>query len=403
MAQHAYRRLRSLSVAVITFLTLITSACRRDEEDSVISCTEISSPTTWADRGEGIDYLLDCDLVVSAKLTIAPGVVIQCKNNASITIENNGALSAVGSAAAPIVFQGESSLAGVWQGLYIKSNSPENELRYCTISHAGSGSFDGSDVKAAIRLRQSSLVKILNSTISKSARDGIYIEGFDSDSQNPISVYQSNSISECARYPLNILGATVSTLDGTSSTYISNANQYINIRGGRLFGDHTWKKTAISYRVEQIVSAGYYSDNGNLTLSPGVIIHFAGDAGLCTGDYSTGSWMRIVGSTDERITLTGEAQLPGAWKGIAFQSEMPQNAIQFADISFGGSSSFTGNGNQKANIRAGSWSAGSFTISDATVSGSIGYGIYATMPSPEITLPGSVVFSGNASGDYFHE
>ena len=176
MAQHAYRRLRSLSVAVITFLTLITSACRRDEEDSVISCTEISSPTTWADRGEGIDYLLDCDLVVSAKLTIAPGVVIQCKNNASITIENNGALSAVGSAAAPIVFQGESSLAGVWQGLYIKSNSPENELRYCTILHAGSGSFDGSDVKAAIRLRQSSLVKILNSTISKSARDGIYIE-----------------------------------------------------------------------------------------------------------------------------------------------------------------------------------------------------------------------------------
>lgn len=403
MAQHAYRRLRSLSVAVITFLTLITSACRRDEEDSVISCTEISSPTTWADRGEGIDYLLDCDLVVSAKLTIAPGVVIQCKNNASITIENNGALSAVGSAAAPIVFQGESSLAGVWQGLYIKSNSPENELRYCTISHAGSGSFDGSDVKAAIRLRQSSLVKILNSTISKSARDGIYIEGLDTDSQNPISVYQANSISECARYPLNILGATVNVLDGTGSTYSANASQSINIRGGRLYGDHTWKKTSIPYRVEAIVSAGYYGDNGNLTINPGTTVHFAGDAGLCTGDYSTGSWMRIVGSAAERITLTGETQLPGAWKGLAFQSEMPQNAIQFADISFGGSSSFTGNGNQKANIRAGSWSAGSFTISDATVSGSFGYGIYATMPSPEITLPGSVVFSGNASGDYFHE
>jgi len=330
-------------------------------------------------------------------------VVIQCKNNASITVENNGALVAVGSSAAPIILQGESSLVGVWQGLYIKSNSPDNELRYCTISHTGSGSFDGSDVKAAIRLRQSSLIKILNCTINKSARDGIYIEGFDSDSQNPISVYQSNSISECARYPLNILGATVDVLDGMSSTYTSNTNPYINIRGGRLFGEHVWKKSSIPYRIEAIVSAGYYGDNGNLTLHPGTTLKFVGDAGLCTGDYSTGSWMRIVGTADERITLTGETALSGAWKGIAFQSTQPQNTIQFADISFGGGSSYTGNTAQKGNVLAGSWSAGSFTISDATISGSATYGIYATMASPEITWPSTVVFSNNASGNYFHE
>ena len=324
MATVSFTHLRSLSVAAIAFLTIITSACRRDEEDSVIPCNQITSPTTWADRGEGIDYLLDCDLVVSAKLTIAPGVVIQCKNNASITIENNGALSAVGSATAPIVFQGESSLAGVWQGLYIKSNSPENELRHCTISNAGSGSFDGADVKAAIRLRQSSLVKILNCTINKSARDGIYIEGFDSDSQNPISVYQTNTISECARYPLNILGATVNVLDGTGSTYTANANQYLNIRGGRLYGDHTWKKKSIPYRVEAIVSAGYYGDNGNLTINPGATVHFAGDAGLFTGDYSTGSWMLIVGCAADSLTLTGDMQLPVAWHGSSFPRENRQ-------------------------------------------------------------------------------
>ncbi|MFN5317327.1 MAG: hypothetical protein ACK5CY_00645 [Bacteroidia bacterium] len=403
MASSSIFEFKSKAIAALVLFSVLSGACRRDEEDPTLSCTEISAPTTWADRGDGIDYILDCDLVVSAKLTIAPGVVIQCNNNASITIENNGALVAVGSSAAPIIFQGESSLAGVWQGLYIKSNSPENELRYCTISHTGSGSFDGADIKAAIRLRQSSLVKILNCTINKSARDGIYIEGFDSDSQNPISVFQSNSISECARYPLNILGATVDVLDGMSSTYPSNTNPYINIRGGRLFGDHIWKKTSIPYRVEAIVSAGYYGDNGNLTLNPGTTLKFVGDAGLCTGDYSTGSWMRIVGTDAERITLTGETQLPGSWKGIAFQSTQPQNTIQFADISFGGGSSYTGNTAQKGNILAGSWSAGSVTISDATVSGSIGYGIYATMPSPEITWPSSVVFSNNASGNYFHE
>jgi hypothetical protein len=402
----SFKKIAHVSVAVTLFLS---SSCRRDEEeietiDPNIPCTEINTATVWEDRGEGIDYILNCDLVVSAKLTIAPGVVIQCANNSSITIQSNGAIVAAGTASAPIVFQGSTAQAGVWQGLYIKSNSPENELRYCVISHTGSTSFDGNtDIKAAIRLRQTSLVKIINTTIGKSAKDGIYIEGLDTDSQNPISVYQANSISECGRYPLNILGATAAALDGTGSNYTSNAEQYIHIRGGRLYGDHIWLKTAIPYHIEQIVSAGYYGDNGNLTVNPGATIHFAGDAGLCTGDYSTGSWMRIVGTVDERITLTGEAQLPGAWKGIAFQSERPENAIQFADISFGGSSSYTGNTNQKGNIRAGSWSAGSFTIADATVSGSIAYGIYATMSSPEITMPGSVVFSNNASGNYFHE
>jgi hypothetical protein len=402
-----YRLISTFAFTALTALALVISSCRRDDEDELdpnLPCTEITSATVWEDRGDGIDYILNCDLVVSAKLTIAPGVVIQCANNSSITIDNNGSIVAAGTASAPIIFQGSTAQAGVWQGLYIRSNSPENELRYCIISHTGSTSFDGNTaIKAAIRLRQTSLVKIINTTISKSASDGIYIEGLDTDSQNPISVYASNSISECARYPLNILGATVNVLDGTSSTYTANANQYIHIRGGRLYGDHIWKKSSIPYHVEEVVSAGYSSGNGNLTLNPGVTINFAGGAGLCSGDFSSGSWLRIVGTAAERITLTGETALAGAWKGIAFQSTLPQNAIQFADISFGGGGSFTGNTSQKANIRAGSWSAGSFTISDATVTGSIGYGIYASFSSPDITWPASVVFSNNASGDYYHE
>ena len=89
------------------------TSCRKDEEeipepspiDQNISCTEITSPTTWADRGDGIDYILNCDLSVSSKLTIAPGVIIQCANNASITIESNGAIVALGNAIAPIIFK----------------------------------------------------------------------------------------------------------------------------------------------------------------------------------------------------------------------------------------------------------------------------------------------------------
>ena len=104
------------------------TSCRKDEEEIItpnpnnqnISCSAITSPTVWTNVGDGVDYYVDCNISVSAKLTIEPGVVIHFKNNASITIESAGALVAVGTASSPIVLEGDSPLAGYWKGIYIK-------------------------------------------------------------------------------------------------------------------------------------------------------------------------------------------------------------------------------------------------------------------------------------------
>lgn len=398
----------SIAVALVFLVTsVLVTSCNPDSDPSslTITCTDIDNETVWADRGDEVaDYILDCEITLNAKLTIEPGVVILCGSGSGITIGNSGTLVASGTSEKPIILKSDSDIPGVWKGLYFKSNDVLNELNYCQILNAGSGSFDGNTTKVAnIRVALDAKVKITNSTISKSGKDGILVDGFDSDELNPISVFSSNVFENNQNYPISAIGTLGNVMDGTGSTFTGNVHNKVLMRGGRLVGNHTWQKLNVPYLVQDILSAGYYSSDGNLTIEPGTVIEFAADAGICSGDYATGSWLKIIGTSTERITLTGETAAPGAWKGIAFQSLSSNNQISYADISYGGSSSFTGNTSQVGNIRAGAWSAGSFTIDNATVSNSAAYGIYVTMPSPTIIVPGSVIYSGNASGDYFQE
>jgi hypothetical protein len=395
--------------AIFILMTVFLSACKKKDTapDNLpvnISCSDISSATTWVDRGDGIDYILPCVISVKAQLTIEPGVTIQVKSGAGILVETTGSLVAVGTSSKEIIFKSEEDVAGVWKGIYIKSNNVLNELNYCRISNGGSASFDGNTTKLAnVRVALNAKLKIQNSTISKSAKDGLLVDGLDSDALNPITAFANNTFTGNLNYPISALGSIGNVLDGTGSTYTGNTYNKVLLRGGRLYGAHTWKKMNVPYLIQSIVSVGYYTDNGNLTIEPGVTVQFAGDAGLCTGDYSTGSWLKANGTSANRITFTGETAAPGAWKGIAFQSNSSNNQISYADISYGGSSSYTGATQKKANLHGGAWSNGTFTISNATISNSGAWGIWVTLGSPSITVPGSVTYSGNASGNYYQE
>lgn len=393
------------------FLTTLffTSSCQRDTVDDItdaqpISCNDIDDDAVWADRGPGVDYTLDCIVSVNAKLIIEPGVTILVKSGAGIVIENTGTLIAKGTAADNIVIESEQNVAGVWKGIYIRSNDVLNEINYCRISNGGSGSFDGnSSNRANIRVALNAKLKLQNSTISKSAKDGLLADGLDTDEQGPITLFSGNTFTQNENYPISALGSIASKLDGTGSTYTGNTYNKILLRGGRLFGAHTWAQLSVPYHIESVVMVGYAGDNGNLTIAPGTVVEFGGDAGLAVGEYSPASWMRIVGEATNRIILTGETALPGAWKGIAFESANVNNRVSYTDISYGGSSSYTGNSSQLGNIMAGAWSPGSFVIDNTTISNSAGYGIYVTLPSPSITVPGTVVYTNNASGNYYEE
>lgn len=398
--------LTTAKLATVAIMTIFISACNPDTDNTTASipCEDINTNQVWEDKGDGIDYILDCTILVNAKLTIEPGVNILVKSGAGIMVETGGTLVAAGTSTKEITFKAENDVAGVWRGIYVKSNDVQNELTYCNISNGGGASFDGNTTKLAnVRVGINAKLKLLNCVVAKSAKDGLLVDGFDSDNLNPITAFSSNTFNGNQNYPISAIASVGNVLDGTGSTYTGNTYNKVLFRGGRMYGAHTWKKMNVPYLIQNIASAGYYNDFGSLTIEPGVNIQFAGDAGLCTGDYSTGSWLSIVGTSTERITLTGETLSPGAWKGVAFQSTSPNNRVSYADISYGGSSSYTGATQKKANLHAGAWSNGTFTIDNTSITNSEAWGIWVTLGSPAITVPGSVVYSSNASGNYYAE
>ncbi|MCS6818554.1 MAG: hypothetical protein NZ522_01285, partial [Chitinophagales bacterium] len=234
-------------------------------------------------------------------------------------------------------------------------------------------------------------------------KDGLYVDGLESDELNPITSFSMNEFTQNAEYPISAIGPTATQLDGMSSTYTGNGRNKVLLRGGRLHGAHTWKKMSVPYYIEGIVYAGEYNNNGNLTIEPGVRVEFGDNSGLGTGDYSSGSWLRAVGTASERIVFTGEMAAPGAWKGLVFQSTSPNNQLSYVDLSYGGSSSYTGATQKRANLHVGAWSAGAVKIDNMTISNSAAWGIWVSANSNDINVPPTVTYSNNASGNYYKE
>lgn len=161
-----------------------------------------------------------------------------------LNIASNGILVADGDNSKSNCDEGDVDVPGVWRGLYFQSNNVQNELTYCTVSNAGSASFDGNSTKLAnIRVALNAKLKISNCTISKSAKDGLYADGLDFDEQNPITSFSNNTFTDNQNYPLSVLGATANVLDAGSS-FSGNTKNKVLLRGGQLHGTHVWKKLA---------------------------------------------------------------------------------------------------------------------------------------------------------------
>lgn len=363
-----------------------------------LSCSNIESDMTLSKTGATPDYIVPCVIRIEADLVIEPGVVIYFESNGGFRVDNSGSLKAVGNDTAQIIMRGENDVAGSWKGLFFNSNNVLNELSYVTVSGGGNSSFDGNASKTAnIRVNAGKKLKIHNCTIDKSGSDGLFADGLEFETQEPITLFRNNTFTDNQGYPLNVIAPVVTYLDSTGSTYTGNQNQYIKIAAGKTIGDHHWHACNIDYLITETVRIGDGNDvEGNLTVHPGTTIKFSADAGLINDAFNTG-FMRILGTAANPITLTGEQSQPGSWKGIGFQSTNVANLIEYANVSYGGASSYTGNSSQKANIIVGGNSAGVVTVTNCNIADSDNCGIYVTSAS-SLTESGNT-FTDNANND----
>lgn len=128
--------------------------------------------------------------------------------------------------------------------------------------------------------------------------------------------------------------------------------------------------------VDYVCDCEITISDGRFTIEPGVTVEFTGNGGLRVNE--TGS-IRAVGTVDKPITLKGQGGFSGSWIGITFNSNNPENELDYVNISNAGENYFS-------DVAAGSIidSKASVVVSNkarinhTTISGSSGMGVALT-------------------------
>ena len=123
---------------------------------------------TW--QAIGVDYVIRGTVTVDHHTTVAPGVHMVFKPGLGLYVTDLGALTAVGTAADPILITCQNKAAGAWVGVRFDSNTADNLLQYATVEYGG---HDSGGLQAGILVDISASATIQHCTIQYSSSYGI--------------------------------------------------------------------------------------------------------------------------------------------------------------------------------------------------------------------------------------
>ena len=269
-------------------------------------------------------YVAESDVSVTggATLTIQPGVTVFFQTGNEMTVGSDGQLSAVGTAAQPIIFTGEQAIRGYWGGLrFYQSNSLQNRLDNVTIQYGG-GWWDANlylDGTSSAPSR----IDITNCTLRGSEKYGIYIDG-----DVIVGAFSGNRITENTVGAGNVSANVAGYLDDTS-TYAGNDADVVRVWGSTVSDNQAWAGIDADYLI-----AGDIGVSAELTIAPGARLVFQASNEM-TVNGSGRLW--AVGTPDQRVVFTGEEEIRGYWGGLRFyQSNSTSNRLDFVTIEYGG-------------------------------------------------------------------
>jgi hypothetical protein len=330
----------------------------------------ISSDRTLTDNNEDPeipDYLVTGNLTVNAQLTAEPGVVMHFQEDVLMEITSDGTLIAEGAEADSIEFTTSNQPGGIlWKGIFIRSSSALNSIKYAKISYAGNSTmnFVGSDFKAAVGIIEGGKVKIEHSRIYENDGYGIYAD----DNGGIIDFFANNELNNNTTG----VGAPANTIHSIASdnTFSGNAEAAVEIAGSTFASgnEETWNALAdnAAYRV-----TGDLDINGTLTVAPASnfvmdedVLWTINGALIANGDQSTG------------ITFTtSDPNNSLLWKGLFFKSADSRNELNYTTLSYAGNSDMNFTGTDFSTI-VGVLENAKVGITNSTISNSKSYGLY---------------------------
>lgn len=141
---------------------------------STSSNNEVEETTTF--KATSIPFLAINDLYFQSDLTFDAGAVLVFQNDLGLGIQGNGRILTNGTAAKPVIWRGESEVAGYWRGCLVNTVNPLNVLNHTIIADAGSSENAystgktslavGSVVEAKLTINNISAPRFVNCAVS---------------------------------------------------------------------------------------------------------------------------------------------------------------------------------------------------------------------------------------------
>ena len=341
-------------------------------------------PTVISNEPGDCEVYVNTRIIVSAQLTVEPGVVIKFGINGSLRVEGGGVLEVKGTASAPVQLKGAQPVAGYWAG--ISTLQSRVLMSHVHISDAGQPNGTVSRRGEAGLSTVITEVELQNVTVTNSAHYGMYL-----DSGTEITSFENNTFEGNEHYGLAVIAEQVHKLDQASDY---KGIQLPNQTEGVLVVDFGTGVTAKSNNpIWHPLNTHYVARTINvedaiLTLEPGVEIRF--DSPLSSlFVHDNGGGLKLKGTEAKPVVLRGNLAEAGAWKGILLFSDLEQlNEIDHVQLLHGG-----GEGDAAITLIG-----ASLNISNTRIADSQTWAISCTVPS-QLTVGDNVSFSGNAGGN----
>ncbi|MFP4599101.1 MAG: hypothetical protein ACLFVJ_12660 [Persicimonas sp.] len=329
------------------------------------------------------------DLIDSETSTLEfeAGATMVFSADSALEIWEDARIKAIGTEDAPVTFRGEEPTRGFWQGILLQnSNGIDNEFDYVVLEDAGSEAAHHTSDAAGLQMTESAQIAITNSTFRNNATYGL-------SARNEVNIreFASNTLTEntegAAYINPNIIGAM-----DTDSSYTGNDEDLVHVTGGSITVDQSVSVLDVPYFIREEVD----SDDSTIEIEAGATLTFGANSGLEIWDDAR---LSAIGTSDEKITFSGEEPTPGYWKGVMYNSSNGvDNELDHVIITDAGGEGLhhtVGN----ANLQLGGSDPTQITINNLEISNGASHGIST---NNNVTLNGcsGVNFSSNAEADF---
>lgn len=345
----------------------------------------LHTAATWSDVG--VPLRVDGNVLIAAPLVIEPGVEVHMSQEGRFMVDEEGSLTAQGTADDPIHFRGAEPERGYWLGIGFESKSASNVLSHCTIEHGGGDRWTPSpNTEGMIWLDDGAKLTMTDCTLSKAEGATVLANADDVD----LTGFANNTISDNVM-PMWLAADGPQQL-GPGNTFVGNEQDHVLIGvnlGPKIEQPGTWQALDVPYRITY-----RFDVEAAWTIAPGATLEFMQDVYVTIDD---GGSINAAGTTEAPIVFRGAEALPGFWRGLEILTLSANNVLDHVQVMHGGSDGHAGSSDSDGILFL---QQASLTLRNSTISQSGGWGI-AVFNDGQLLDCSNVTFTDNTKGPQY--